>query len=253
MNILIVEDEPLAAAHLQRMLHTYDPSIHFHPVLDTIRGAVSWLRAEPTPDLILMDIRLADGLSFSIFEDVPLEVPIIFTTAYDSFTIQAFKVNSVDYLLKPISYEDLSQAMDKFKRIHQKTAIPILDLEALKQAIQTPSHTFKKRFLVKKVDHLHAIPTSEILYFYAEDKVTFFTQDQGKRYLVEFTLQEIGEQVSPHEFFRINRKYMIRFESIEKMISLSARKIHLYLKHSNDSEIYVSRDRIADFKVWLGQ
>ncbi|MEL6625046.1 MAG: LytTR family DNA-binding domain-containing protein [Bacteroidota bacterium] len=253
MNILIVEDEPLAATHLQRMLYTYDPSIFFYPVLDTIRGTVSWLQTNPSPDLILMDIRLADGLSFSIFEDVPLEVPIIFTTAYDSFTIQAFKVNSVDYLLKPISYEDLSRAMDKFKRIHQKTVVPTLDLKALKQAIQSPSHHFKKRFLVKKADHLHAVPTSEILYFYAEDKVTFFIQAQGIRYLVEYTLQEIGEQISPEDFFRINRKYMIRFESIEKMVSLSARKIQLYLKHSSDSEIYVSRDRIADFKVWLGQ
>ncbi|MEL6132592.1 MAG: response regulator, partial [Bacteroidota bacterium] len=172
MHVLIVEDEPLAAEHLQRMLLRYDPKFILHPPIDTVRQAVAWLQTHPMPDLILMDIRLADGLSFSIFEEVPVQTPIIFTTAYDSFTIQAFKVNSVDYLLKPIAYEELTGALDKFHQLYPKSYQPSWDVANLKQALQSLESPSKKRFLVKKGEILQAIPTTDIQYFYAEDKVT---------------------------------------------------------------------------------
>ncbi|MEO1450974.1 MAG: LytTR family DNA-binding domain-containing protein [Bacteroidota bacterium] len=264
MRVLIIEDEPLAAERLEQLILRYEPHIEMVGQLDSVIESVEWLQVHPRPDLIFVDIHLADGLSFQVFERVQVNCPVIFTTAYDAYAIQAFKLNSVDYLLKPLDYEGVAGAMDKFIKLHwdknpqaQKPAL--IDMAALQALFQgqmqqpgaTESPAYKSRFVVKQGEQLVAVPIEEILYFYAEEKVSFLRTQSGKRYIIDFTLGELEAKVDPRLFFRVNRTYLARFESIEQMVSFSNRRLKLTLKHAAGERVLVSREKVAEFKAWL--
>ena len=255
MKVLIIEDEPFAAQHLKQMILRYESHIEVLGMLDSVSMAIDWLNKHPAPDLIFMDIQLADGISFRLFDEIDIQTPLIFTTAYDEYAIKAFKHNSVDYLLKPLDYEALAQAMDKFVKIHQAPSaqrqLQNLDLAALRQMILSESPTYKSRFVVKKGEHLHAVAVEDILYFYAEDKISLFRTAENQRFIVDYTLAELVEKVDPRLFFRINRKYLARHSAIEDIITYSNRRLKIKLRHSPDNDIYISREKVVAFKEWL--
>ncbi|MCI4669779.1 MAG: LytTR family DNA-binding domain-containing protein [Bacteroidia bacterium] len=254
MKVLIIEDEPLAAERLIQLIHQYESHIEILDILDSIESAVEWFQENPTPDLVFQDIELADGSSFRIFEQIKAKPPVIFVTAYDAFALQAFKANSVDYLLKPIDFEELANAMDKFVKVfwekNRKQRLPF-DIEALADAIQGKTQTFKERFVVKKGEFIHPIPVSDILYFYSEDKVSFIRTRKNERYILDETLNEIEDKLDPKEFFRVNRQFLCRFEAIKEIVAFSQRRLKLSIEFAEEKEILVSRERIRDFKNWL--
>jgi DNA-binding LytR/AlgR family response regulator len=248
MNVLIVEDEELAAKRLIHMLSEIDGSIEVVAQLDTVQDTVSWLLNAPQPDLIFLDIQLADGLSFEIFELTEVNIPIIFTTAYDQYALNAFKVNSIDYLLKPLTKEDVASAMKKYKQRIGDSAIDKGQMDAL---IKSFSNQHKNRFLIKIGEHIKSVATNDISYFYSRDKATYCMTTEGKNYLLDYSLEYLAPMINPEKFFRINRAYLVSFEAIEDMISYTNSRMKLVLQHSTESDIIVSRERVQDFKKWL--
>ncbi len=262
MQVLIIEDEKPAARHLTTLLQKHDPTIAVLTQLDTVKKAVAWFGEHPAPDLVFLDIQLADGLSFSIFEQVAVTSPIIFTTAYDQYAVQAFRVNSVDYLLKPIGPDELGQALDKFWQYHQSApAEPTVDvtmMTQIQQAISTMSQPYKHRFVVKVGEHIRPISVAEVLYFMSQDKVTFMQTrtDQktaGRRFIIDYSLDQVEGAVDPNRFFRISRQYVVSLEAVEDIITYSSSHLKLILKHSEDNQVLVSRERVASFRQWLDQ
>jgi DNA-binding LytR/AlgR family response regulator len=254
MKILIIEDEKAAAKRLTALIRQISLEASVLAQLDSVKRSVNWLQTNPSPDLIFMDIQLADGLSFEIFEHTTVSAPVIFTTAYDQYAIRAFKVNSIDYLLKPIDAEELAAAVGKYQSYHQnqssKTAAP--DLGQLQQALQMlKGPEYKTRFMVKVGEHLKAIPIEEVFYFFSQAKVTYLQTASGKHYIIDYSLEQVEEMVDPKVYFRISRKYLVRFVAINDIITYSSSRLKLQLKHSTDKDVLVSRDRVADFKQWL--
>ncbi len=249
MNVLIIEDEIFAAEKLEQMLIDINPAVNVMAKLGSINESVKWL-TNNTADLIFLDIQLSDGLSFSIFEQVTLNTPIIFTTAYDQYAIKAFQVNSISYLLKPIRKSDLAESLKKFQTL--KSAFHI-DFEALLANIQGKEPDYKKRFLIQIGDKIRKIDVSETAYFYVLDKGIFLQTFEGKSYPVEFTLDKLETLLNPEIFFRINRKFLISMESISRMVAYSRGRVKLELKPTpdDDSDTIVSIDRSSDFKRWL--
>ena len=248
MNVLIVEDEELAAKRLTKMLSALNSEIKVIGNLDTVQDTVSWLTNEENPDLIFLDIQLADGLSFEIFELTEVSTPIIFTTAYDQYALNAFKVNSIDYLLKPLTTEDLAAALKKFD---QRTGVNTLESNQIEALIKSLSVQHKNRFLIKVGEHIRSIATSDIGYFFSRDKATYCMTTDGKNYLLDYSLEQLAPMVNPEKFFRINRAYMVSFEAIQDIISYTNSRLKLVLDHSTDSDIIVSRERVQTFKKWL--
>ena len=256
MNVLIIEDEKPAAQHLTTLLRRYNNSLIVLDQLDTVKKAVRWLTEQPAPDLIFMDIQLADGLSFTIFEQVTVPAPVIFTTAYDQYAIQAFKVNSVDYLLKPIGMDELSAAMQKFEKWHYSAAPATMvttTMSQIQQAIGMLTTQYKSRFVVKVGEHIKAIPVEDILYFLSQEKMTYAQTQEGRRYIIDYSLDQVENLVDPQVFFRISRQWMVRFAAIEDVIAYSGSRLKLKLKHSSDNSVLVSRERVAAFRQWLDQ
>lgn len=249
MNILIIEDESLAADKLEHMLLEVDPSIRVLAKTGSIKESVKWLM-DHTADLIFLDIQLSDGISFSIFEQVVVNTPVIFTTAYDQYAIKAFQLNSIAYLLKPIRKSDLAESLKKFQTL--KSAFTI-DFDALVTAIQGREPDYKKRFLIQIGEKIRKIEVSEIAYFYVLEKGIYLKTLQGNSYPLEFTLDKLETMLNPEKFFRINRKYMVNMDSIANMVAYSRGRIKLELKPKADEEFeaIVSVDRSADFKKWL--
>ncbi|MEM6262009.1 MAG: LytTR family DNA-binding domain-containing protein [Bacteroidota bacterium] len=254
MKVLIIEDELPAAERLTSLIRQYESHIEVMGPLDCVEEAVEWFKQNPAPDLAFMDIQLADGLSFFIFDQVEVTCPVIFTTAYDEYAIRAFKVNSVDYLLKPLSFEEFANSMDKYVELHmmpKKDEPAAIDINALRQVMSEMKKDYQSRFVVRKGEHLLAVPVERILYFYSEDKVTLFRTADNQRFIVDRTLGELEERVNPAYFFRINRKYLVRPEAIKDMVTFSSSRIRLDLLHSDDREVVVSRQRVQEFKQWL--
>ncbi|MGB3181648.1 MAG: LytTR family DNA-binding domain-containing protein [Cyclobacteriaceae bacterium] len=252
MRVLIIEDEQPAVRHLVNLLAKYAPGAEVVGALDTVSGSIEWLGSHPSPDLILSDIRLADGLSFDIYSQHPVSSPIIFTTAYDKFAIQAFKLNSVDYLLKPIDGDELKAALDKYHHSQNPaSATSTTDLEQLAASLKKLTQGYKSRFVVRIGERLKAIETQDILYFYSKDKITFIKTTDGKRHVVDYTLEQLDSLLNPEEFFRVNRQHIVRFEAIADMVYYSSTKLKLTLQHQEENEIFVSRQRLGDFKDWL--
>lgn len=251
MKTLIIEDENLTAHRLETLLHKYDLAIEVLGILPSVREAVEWLSTNTLPDLIFMDIHLEDDLAFKIFEEIPLRVPVIFTTAYDEYMIQAFKVNSIDYLLKPVNYDELAQALDKFKALKSQFARP--DMETLLQLIGQKEQGYKSRFMITVGTRIKSINTSDIAYFYSEEKLTFMVTREGQTLPIDFSLDKLTSMLNPADYFRVNRQFLVSFTSIQTVHAHIKGKLKLELNPKTKLEVLVSGDRMTDFKEWLGR
>lgn len=252
MNIVIIEDEDRTARQLERLLKKYDPSVKMLVQLPSVKTAVKWLEEHPQPDLIFMDIHLEDGLAFSIFEQIKLTTPVIFTTAYDEYMLKAFKVNSIDYLLKPIEYEELVAAIEKFKALRVQQVVP--DLAALLALIQKPqTSAYKERFMINIGTKIHSVEVSNIAYFYSEEKATFLITKSGQLLPVEQSLDQVTPLLNPSHFFRISRQFIVARTAIQTIHAYSAGKFKLDLLPVSRHEVFVSTRRLNEFKDWLGR
>lgn len=254
MKILIIEDEDLAVRKLQKILLSIDPDLEIAGVTDSIQASVEWLSTNKKPDLILMDIELADGQSFEIFNLTEVTSPVIFVTSYDEFALKAFKVNSVDYLLKPIQKEELKAALDKFYKL-QVAKGNDTNLENLIKDLQSKLQTrdYRSRFLVKYLQKLISVEVGEIAYFYSEGRLNFFKTFDNKRYLVDYILEDLEDMLDPRAFFRISRSFIISIDSVEKIEEYFGNRLILQLKPAFEKEAIVSREKVTDFKRWMGK
>ena len=256
MNILIVEDEELAVKKLQKTLAGVDPSANVVGVTDSIQGTVDWLQNNTNADLILMDIELADGQSFEVFNQVEVKAPVIFTTSYDEYALKAFKVNSVDYLLKPIQSEDLQAALAKYRKLTNNNAKGNdINLESLVKQLQQQLQPkeYRKRFLVKHAQKLVSVDVDEISYFYSDGRLNFFKTHDNKKFVVDYTMEELEEMLDPDKFFRISRSFYVAIEAIDKIDDYFGNRLILQLKPAVDKEALVSREKVSDFKKWMGK
>lgn len=251
MRILLIEDEKLASDRLRRMILKILPEASIEGPLPSVKKAVTWFQQEPVPDLAFLDIQLADGLSFEIFDQIKIKIPIIFTTAYDEYAIRAFKVNSVDYLLKPIQEGALQKAIDKFQELgHQKFARDPLSIEKM---ILQMNHKYKSRFIVKVGETIHAVSIDEVLYFFSQEKATYLVTNQHKRFIIDHALDQIEQMIDPKLFFRTSRKFIVGFPSIQKIVAYSGTRLKLQLQSGEEHEVLVSREKVLPFKQWLDQ
>ena len=246
MKTLIIEDEAAAVRRLSKLLQEINPSIEIVDDLDSIEATLNWLENHPLPDLIFMDIHLADGSSFEIFNHTKIEKPIIFITAYDQYAIQAFKVNAIDYLLKPIKKNELEQALKKYETLQQSWQ---LDYTKLAKAVQ--GDDYNKRFLIRFGQQIRVVEFREAAYFYTQDKVTFIVTKQGKRYPIDYSLENLEEMADPRNFFRINRQFIINIEAIKEMYAYSKSRVKIDLQPPCEIPTVVSTDRSPVFKKWL--
>jgi two-component system LytT family response regulator len=252
MNVVIIEDEHLTAERIASLLGKIDPDIRVMAVMDTVRRSAEWFGSGQKPDLVFMDIQLADGLSFDIFSMVPVEAPVIFITAFQEYAIKAFKVNSVDYLLKPVSEEDLRKALAKFRRYHNRElSVPLIGGELLRNIREMIGKPYKSRFMVRIGEHIRTVDVEHILYFFSLQKGTYLHSGDHRNYAIDYTLGQLEEILDPVLFHRINRRYLISHRSIRDMITLSSSKIKVSLLDSDEDDIYISRDRMSSFKEWL--
>jgi DNA-binding LytR/AlgR family response regulator len=250
MKILIIEDENPAAKRLIALIKDQVPECEIYGNLDTVTSAVAWLNSHPEPDLIFMDIQLADGISFEIFEKIKVTAPIIFCTAYDQYAIRAFKHNSIDYLLKPVEPEELQQALNKFRAGRKQSSVT---LDQIKHLLHPVPKTYKNRFLVKTGERMQTVEIQEVAFFYSEDKVTLLQTQQGKKYILDYTLDELEAMVDPEQFFRLNRKYISAIQAIKEVFTYSNSRLKIHLANCADNDILISRERMGLFKRWLGQ
>jgi DNA-binding LytR/AlgR family response regulator len=249
MKAVIIEDEKLSAAHLALLLKKADPNIEIVKYIDTVKSTVKLFEAGLKCDLIFMDIHLADGNSFEIFNQTSIETPIIFTTAYDNYAIQAFKKNSIDYLLKPISLHDLQFALDKHKKqLHSSNK---LMLEPFKSSYQELKDQYKTRFMVKVGETIDTIQTNEIHHFESRESVSFLVTNKGKKYVTAYTLDQLEKILLPQDFFRINRKTIIHIQAIEKVNAFPNSRLSITATRLEGDAQIVSRERVVEFKKWL--
>ena len=233
-RILIIEDESHAAEHLQRLLNKIDKSLEVVAHLKSGAESIAWLTENPTPDLIFLDIQLSDGISFSIFDRVEVEAPIIFTTAYDQYALRAFKLNSIDYLLKPYTLEDLTRATSKWRKLH-KDQYPRIGKEELQAIVNSMQTTYKQRFLVKAGHQLKSIKLDEISFFMSQDKITYLVHVNGRRYAVDYSLTDLESIVDPQRFFRINRNHIISHKAIDTIVSYSNSRLKVTAKPTQNN------------------
>ncbi len=252
MNVLIIEDEEPAAKRLQKMLKEIEPDAQVLENIVSVSSAIRWFRNNPLPQLVFSDIQLSDGLSFDIFKAVDVTCPIIFTTAYDQYAIEAFKVNSIDFLLKPIKKEELEKAVTKFKKITTAVSTPAIDISKLLQSFNPGGVEYKKRFVVRYGEHIKTINIEEVVYFYTEDKVNFLCTREGRRFVIDYNLDTLESTLDPKTFFRINRQYIIAIHSIGEMFAYTKSRVLIKLNPPAKHETIVSTERSADFKLWLG-
>jgi two-component system LytT family response regulator len=252
MKVLIIEDEEPAAKRLQKMLKEIEPGITILENIVSVSSAVKWFNENESPDLVFSDIQLSDGLSFEIFKIVSISCPIIFTTAYDQYAIDAFKVNSIDYLLKPIKKEELAIAVTKYKKISSSATSQTIDISKLLQTLSPGGTEYKKRFVVRYGEHIKTINIEEVVYFYTEDKVNFLCTKDGRRFVIDFNLDTLESTLDPKTFFRINRQYIIGIHSIAEMFAYTKSRVLIKLNPPAKHETIVSTERSAEFKHWLG-
>jgi DNA-binding LytR/AlgR family response regulator len=248
MKVVIIEDEKPAARRLSRMLNEF--GIEPIAMLHSVEESVNWFYNNEQPDLLFLDIQLSDGLSFEIFEEVDVKSAIIFTTAYDEYALKAFKLNSVDYLLKPIDVDELENAINQFKKMHNSSVVGF-NIEQIKKLIAPSEKNYKKRFTVKIGQHLKMIAVDAIECFYSEHKATHIHTIDNRNYLIEETLEQLEEKLNPELFFRVNRTFLVNINAINDIISYSNSRLKLILNSYNETEIIVSRERVKDFKNWI--
>ncbi|WP_433832872.1 LytR/AlgR family response regulator transcription factor [Flavobacterium anhuiense] len=255
MITLIIEDEKPAARLLQRKLEKLDVKVE--TMLHSVEEAVQWFENNSHPDLIFLDIQLSDGLSFEIFEKIDIKSAIIFTTAYDEYALKAFKLNSIDYLLKPIDEDDLETAVSKFKSRLPKVAAESsnmqLDFEQIRQMLSNPfEKTYKKRFTVKIGQHLKVITTEEIECFFSENKGTYIHTYDNRDYLIDSTLEILEQELDKKDFFRVSRKFIVPLKAIKEIQVYTNSRLKVILPTYKEDEVIVSREKVQDFKSWLG-
>lgn len=254
MNVLIVEDESLARERLAQMIAKYDEHINISAELDSIEDTVNFCRDHPEKfDLAFFDIQLSDGLSFEIFKQIQFDKPVIFTTAYDSYALKAFKVNSIDYLLKPIDYKELCEAISKYKKREFDVHKFKPDFNEIRTLISQVQKNYKKRFIVKFGDHIQFKPIEDIAYIYAEGKTVYLVSKSNQRkYIIDHTLDELeNELLNPDDFFRINRKFILKLDSISDVRNYVNSRLKVFTDTPSDTDMIVSRDKVSDFKAWL--
>lgn len=249
MNVLLLEDETLAAERLQNLLAAIDDSFVFVGHLKSIETAVQWLTKNPHPDLILADIRLLDGLCFEVFQQVPVTAPVIFTTAYDQYAIKAFEVNSVDYLLKPVQEDKLRKALSKVNV--KPVSTPVVDYSEIIRQMQAAQKQYKMRFMVRVGQKILAVPVEKIAYFYSENKLSFVVTQDQKRYPIDQPLDELVDVLDPHIFFRANRQFIVTFGSIAEIHTYFKGRIKLQLTPATTEEVIISSERSPEFKKWI--
>lgn len=246
---IIVEDEKPSARRLQRMLEKLEVTVI--TTLHSVEEALSWFLENEHPDLIFLDIQLSDGLSFEIFENLEVKSPIIFTTAYDEYALQAFKLNSIDYLLKPIDDEELVAAIQKFKNNHLAGEKKV-NFNELKALLNIPASKYKKRFSIQVGQHLKLIDASEIVCFYSENKATYLHNSSNRSYMIDSSLEKLETEIDAEKFFRVNRKFIIAMSAISDILTYSNMRLEVKLNGYVGEQIIVSRERVKDFKEWLG-
>ncbi|WP_339697540.1 LytTR family DNA-binding domain-containing protein [uncultured Marixanthomonas sp.] len=250
MEVLIIEDEKPSARRLKRMLEKLDVTVNH--TLHSVEESIQWFSNNPQPELIFLDIQLSDGLSFEIFDAVSITSSIIFTTAYDEYALQAFKLNSIDYLLKPIDQEDLEKAVEKYKTFKPQQQNVQLNFEDIKKMLTNPvEREYKKRFTTKIGQHLKMISVDDIECFYSENKGTYAYTTEGRDYLLDTTLEQLENELAPETFFRVNRTFFININTIKDIISYTNSRLQLKLNSYSDQDIIVARERVKDFKIWL--
>lgn len=251
MNIIIIEDEKPAARLLQRKVEKL--GLQVNQMLHSVEESINWFQNNSHPDLIFLDIQLSDGLSFEIFETIDIKSAVIFTTAYDEYALRAFKLNSIDYLLKPIDEDDLSIAVAKFKNQFQKSSVAALDFEAIKKMLINPiDRVYKKRFTIKMGQQLKMIPIEEVECFYSENKGTYLHTFDNRDYLLDGTLEQLEAELDPNDFYRISRKFIIPMKGIKEIQMYSNSRLKVILPTYKDDEVIVAREKVTDFKNWLG-
>ena len=250
MNVIIIEDEKPAARRLGRLLSDLD--VEVSTMLHSVEESIEWFQNNPHPELIFLDIQLSDGLSFEIFDMVEVQSSIIFTTAYDEYALQAFKLNSIDYLLKPIDDEELENAVKKFKSLKLPAQKLALDFDDIKKLLVNPlEREYKKRFTTRVGQHLKIINADEVECFYSENKGTYAATSEGRNYLLDTTLENLENELEPKIFFRVSRKYYVNINHIQDIISYTNSRLQIKLNRYIEQEIIVSRERVRDFKLWL--
>ena len=249
MNVLIVENEMPAAIGLNKLLKKIDINIIITGISESVESTINWLQNNPSPDLIFMDIQLDDGLCFEIFESVKIDIPIIFITAYDEYVLSAFKVNSVDYLLKPINEKQLENAIEKFKNIHYQK---VVSHDLLSQLSKELSSGYKTRFLIKVGGHYKSVQTKEISCFFIMERATFVKMLSDKEYAIDYSLDHLYKKLDPDKFYRINRNCIINIEAISDILSYSSSRLKIKLKSDPSSiDLIVSKDKVSEFKKWM--
>ncbi|UAB80286.1 response regulator transcription factor [Marixanthomonas sp. SCSIO 43207] len=250
MEVLIIEDEKPSARRLKRMLEKLDVVVTH--TLHSVEESINWFSNNPQPELIFLDIQLSDGLSFEIFDTISITSSVIFTTAYDEYALQAFKLNSIDYLLKPIDQEELEKAVAKYKTFNPKPQQVQMNFEDIKKMLTNPvEREYKKRFTTKIGQHLKMISVDDIECFYSENKGTYAHTTEGRNYLLDTTLEQLETELAPETFFRVNRTFYININAIEDIISYTNSRLQLKLASYKEQDIIVARERVKDFKIWL--
>ena len=250
MKVIIIEDEKPSARRLDRMLQSLD--INVEAMLHSVEESLEWFQNNKHPDLIFLDIQLSDGLSFEIFENIEVKSAIIFTTAFDEYALQAFKLNSIDYLLKPIDAEELEHAVIKYRERIPEGKNVSLDFEDIKKLLVNPlEREYKKRFTVKVGQHLKMITIDTIECFYSENKGTYIHTTDNRDYLIDATLEDLDKELEPQTFFRVSRKFYVNINAIKDMVSYTNSRLQIKLNSFNEHEVIVSRERVRDFKDWL--
>lgn len=251
MNIIIIEDEKPAARLLQRKVEKLGLTVN--TLLHSVEESINWFNTNAHPDLIFLDIQLSDGLSFEIFEKIDIKSAVIFTTAYDEYALRAFKLNSIDYLLKPIDEDDLETAVTKFKNQFQKSLVTGLDFEAIKKMLVNPiDRQYKKRFTIKMGQQLKMIAIDEVECFFSENKGTYLHTVDNRDYLLDSTLEQLETELDPDVFYRVSRKFIIPMKAIKEIQLYSNSRLKVILPTYKDDEVIVARERVNDFKEWLG-
>lgn len=248
MNVLIIEDEKVAAERLAGFIKQYDPTFKIFGPLQSVKRTVEWFENNPHPELIFMDIQLSDGLSFEIFEQTEVRSPVIFTTAYDEYALRAFKVNSIDYLLKPLDFDELSRAIHKFRESNHPVNH---DSAVFESILNTLSNNYKNKFVIKVGERLKVFTTEQIQCFYSMEKAVFLQNFEGRDYAINYSLDQLEEILDPTRFFRINRKFIIGFSALKDIISFSNSRLQVKLINNHSDDLVVSRERVQKFKQWL--
>lgn len=253
LAVLIVEDETPAVEKLERYLQKYSAEIKVKGICDSVATATEWLQQnQSTIDLIFMDIQLKDGISFGIFQKVTVQKPVIFITAYNEYALEAFKVNSIDYLLKPVTFADLSTSLQKLENLRDQFAMNDAKLEKIKSlAADSSPKSYKNRFMVKVGDHIRSITTDQVVLFYADGRDVYLVTQQLRKFIIDFTLESLEEVLTPNIFFRVNRTYILNIHFIQDVVMYSNSRLKIATQPVWDKEIIVSREKVNEFKEWF--